>query len=134
MLTHSTAVKSNIFDCDIFFDFDILIFKVQATVQIKTHLFLIVTYIVYLNSMYFPNKHNIKTLISLLLFKLKSHITHKTVWPYSDQLFPWRLTFSATSLTEATDVPYRFSLYCPASMNKWFCMSRSICSRDDTKW
>lgn len=43
------------------------------------------------------------------------------------------LPFSATSRTDATEVPYRLSLYWPASMNRWFWMSFSICSRDATK-
>jgi hypothetical protein len=45
-----------------------------------------------------------------------------------------KLTLSATSRTEATDVPYKLSLYCPASMNRWFCISFSICSLELTKW
>jgi len=43
-------------------------------------------------------------------------------------------TFSDTSRTELTLVPYRLSLYCPASMNKWLAMSCSIFSRESTKW
>jgi len=43
-------------------------------------------------------------------------------------------TFSATSRTDWTLVPYKLALYCPASMNWWHWMSRSICSRDTTKW
>lgn len=43
-------------------------------------------------------------------------------------------TFSATSRTDCTLVPYRWLLYCPASMNLWSWMSFSICSLDTTKW
>ena len=38
------------------------------------------------------------------------------------------------SRTACTLVPYKFSLYWPASTNSWFWMSRSISSRDLTKW
>lgn len=46
----------------------------------------------------------------------------------------WVRTFSATSRTDWTLVPYRWLLYCPASMKRWSWMSFSICSLDTTKW
>lgn len=44
------------------------------------------------------------------------------------------LTLSATYFTDWTLVPYKLSLYCPASMNLCSWMSFSICSLDITKW
>jgi len=38
------------------------------------------------------------------------------------------------SRTACILVPYKLSLYWPASTNSWFWMSRSICSRNLTKW